>query len=56
MTMRQHHNARLMTFRDFMKRRSINEEVAINTSGASFIRLDGSRPTDERQSIIEQAK
>jgi SNF2 family DNA or RNA helicase len=43
-----------MTFRDFVKRRSINEEVAINTDGASFITLDGSRSTDERQSLIDE--
>jgi SNF2 family DNA or RNA helicase len=37
-----------------MKRHSFKEEVAINTSGASFITLDGSRPTDDRQSIIDE--
>ena len=51
---KQHHRARLTTFRDFMKRRSLKEEVAINTSGASLIALDGSRPIEERQSIIDE--
>jgi SNF2 family DNA or RNA helicase len=50
---RQHRNSRLMTFRDFINRRSLKEEM-FNTSGSSFIVLDGSETADERQSAIAQ--
>jgi hypothetical protein len=50
----QRRNGRLMKFRDFMKRRSLKEEIVINTSGASLIALDGLQSTEERQNIIDE--
>ena len=52
MTVRHYHSGSLMRFRDFIKRPPIQEAVAINTSAGSFVALDGSRSTEDRQSII----
>jgi hypothetical protein len=50
---KQRRTGRLTSFRNFMKRRSLKEDAAINTSGASLIALDGCRSAEERQSIID---
>ena len=51
---KQRRTGRLPPFRGFVKHRSLKEEVAINTSGASLIALDGDQSSEERQSIIDE--
>jgi hypothetical protein len=51
---RQRRNGRLLKFRDFINRRSLQEEVAVNTNGASLITLGGSQSTEQGQSIMDE--